>query len=50
MYVNGKNIDSATNKDLTGSTFKQGGAGLVAADTTDPTAVAYTNALVWIAS
>lgn len=50
MYVNGKNIDSATSKVLTGSTFKQGGAGLMAADTPDPTAVTYTNALVWTAS
>jgi hypothetical protein len=49
MYVNGKNIDNATSKALT-STFSQGGIGLMAADATNPTAVTYTNALVWTAS
>ena len=49
MYVNGKNIDNATSKALT-STFTQGGIGLMAADATNPTAVTYTNALVWTAS
>ena len=49
MYVNGKNIDNATSKALT-STFSQGGIGLMAVDATNPTAVTYTNALVWTSS
>jgi serine/threonine protein kinase len=50
MYVNGKNIDGATVQALTSSTFSQGGVGLMAADSPDPTAVTYTNALVWTTS
>lgn len=50
MYVNGKNIDTATSKALTSTTFSQGGFGLIGADATNPTAVTYTNALVWTTS
>ncbi len=50
MYVNGNKIDTATNPALTSSTFSQGALGLMADDTGDPTAVTYTNALVWTAS
>ena len=47
MYVNGKNIDSATDTDLTNSTFRQGSIALMAIDSSTPTTVVYTNALVW---
>ena len=50
MYVNGLTIDSATNATLTSSTFNRGQIGLLADDTADPTAVTYTNVLVWTAS
>jgi hypothetical protein len=50
MYVNGNKIDTGTNQTLTSNTFSQGAIGLVADDTGDPTAVVYTNALVWTAS
>lgn len=50
MYVNGKNIDSATNTDLTSKTFSKGGVGLFAEDVSSPTTVIYTNALVWTTS
>ena len=49
MYVNGKNIDTAKNQNLTNA-FSQGQIGLLAADTGDPTSVVYTNVLVWTAS
>jgi hypothetical protein len=50
MYVNGTNIDTATNQRLTSSAFSQGQVGLLADDTGDPTTATYTNALVWTAS
>jgi hypothetical protein len=50
MYVNGQSIDTATDNILTNSAFNQGQIALVAQDTTDPTSVTYTNALVWTAS
>jgi hypothetical protein len=50
MYVNGKQIDTGTDQDLTSSKFSQGGIGLIADDTADPTAITYTSALVWTAS
>lgn len=50
MYVNGKNIDSATNADLTSKTFSKGGVGLFAEDVSGPTTVIFTNALVWTTS
>ena len=50
MYVNGTKIDTGTAQALTNSTFSQGAIGLMADDTGDPTAVTYTNALVWTAS
>jgi hypothetical protein len=50
MYVNGTNIDTATNQRLTSSAFSQGQVGLLADDTGDPTTATYTNALIWTAS
>jgi serine/threonine protein kinase len=50
MYVNGKNIDSATASDLKSNVFSQGQIGLLADDVSGPTTVVYTNALVWTAS
>ena len=47
MYVNGNNIDGATDSILTGSTFSQGRVGLLAHDAGDPTSVTYIDALVW---
>jgi hypothetical protein len=50
MYVNGKNIDSATSNALTSSTFTKGQLGMIADDINSSTAVTYTSALVWTAS
>jgi serine/threonine protein kinase len=45
LYANGQNIDSFTD-----GTFTHGAIGVLAVDITSPTAVNYTNALVWTAS
>ncbi len=50
MYVNGHQIDTATSDTLTSSQFSQGAVGMLADDVSDPTAVTYTNALVWTQS
>lgn len=45
LYVNGQHVDSFTD-----TTFTHGGIGVLASDNTAPTAVNYTNAVVWTAS
>ncbi len=45
FYANGQHIDTVTD-----NTFTHGSIGVLASDTTSPTVVNYTNALVWTAS
>ena len=45
LYVNGQRVDTFPD-----STFTHGAVGVLAADINSPTAVDYTNALVWTAS
>ncbi len=47
MYVNGKEIDTAKDFDLTGNPIRRGEIGLLADDRGNTTSVIYTNALVW---
>jgi hypothetical protein len=50
VFINGHSVDTVTSQDLTTSFFNQGQIGLLADNLGDPTAVSYTNALVWTAS
>lgn len=47
IYVNGKNIDTATDLDLTALPIRRGYIGLFAEDRGKPTSVLYNDALVW---
>jgi hypothetical protein len=48
LYVNGKEIDTAKDFDLTGAPVRTGEIGLLADNRGDTTSVTYTNALVWL--
>ncbi len=47
IYVNGKNIDTATDLDLTNLPVRKGYIGLLANDRGNATSVTYSNAVVW---
>ncbi len=50
VFINGHSVDTVTSQALTTSFFSQGEIGLLADNLGNPTAVSYTNALVWTAS
>jgi hypothetical protein len=49
VYINGQSVDSITSQALTASPFNMGQVGLLADDLGNPTAVSFTNAIVWTA-
>ena len=49
VFINERNVDSISSQALTASPFNMGQVGLLADNLGDPTAVSYTNAIVWTA-